>query len=484
MMVQSQALAHRAAAHVRIFLYATPSATSHTIHTPYIHAHTSMPHTRRTHTRRTHSGVAVHETPVHSPHYTPLSSSVSSTGNSSSHSVIGGGIGQTYSASFYDTAWERYAERPLRRVRIRDLLRFGQQIEGNETLLLEGARFVCDEVTMRLAHRIRDIHHLPFIAGYSPQMQRIYETYMNTFHTFRKVPKIRTMADHDKFIEVLGRITKGNEKMFPMIAASVAELSPHLTTDELNTFLDTLLLTRIGRRLLIENHMALYSQYLGETPQDPHVTGTMVGILDPQCHIANITRATLESVEEWSVATYGSAPSYEIDGHTDATMTYVPDHIRYIIMELLKNSTRTCMDANANNGHDSRIRITIGKGDRDISLRVSDNSGGVSDEDVRDMWDYATGTLRCTSFENNANPGENKTFGILGRRNEIAQSARTHTNAGIGMPLTRLYASYFGGSLRVTSMMGHGTDVVLKLNHIGDHIELVPTEASQNPILS
>lgn len=43
---------------------------------------------------------------------------------------------------------------------------------------------------------------------------------------------------------------------------------------------------------------------------------------------------------------------------------------------------------------------------------------------------------------------------------------------GIGVPLSRLFAMYFGGDLSFSSMYGFGTDVSIRLNRVGDHVEL------------
>jgi C4-dicarboxylate-specific signal transduction histidine kinase len=42
---------------------------------------------------------------------------------------------------------------------------------------------------------------------------------------------------------------------------------------------------------------------------------------------------------------------------------------------------------------------------------------------------------------------------------------------GFGLPMTRVYAEYFGGGLEMATMHGYGTDVYLRLNHIGNKVE-------------
>jgi hypothetical protein len=39
---------------------------------------------------------------------------------------------------------------------------------------------------------------------------------------------------------------------------------------------------------------------------------------------------------------------------------------------------------------------------------------------------------------------------------------------GFGLPLSRLYARYFGGNLSLISMPGYGVDAYLNLRHLED----------------
>jgi len=45
---------------------------------------------------------------------------------------------------------------------------------------------------------------------------------------------------------------------------------------------------------------------------------------------------------------------------------------------------------------------------------------------------------------------------------------------GYGLPISRLFARYFGGDLRIISMEGYGTDAYLHLKRVGDASEPLP----------
>ena len=55
------------------------------------------------------------------------------------------------------------------------------------------------------------------------------------------------------------------------------------------------------------------------------------------------------------------------------------------------------------------------------------------------------------------------------------QSLRVVQGYGIGLPLSRLYARYFGGTLKLVSLPGYGTSVDLFLRRVNSNqVEIVP----------
>lgn len=54
------------------------------------------------------------------------------------------------------------------------------------------------------------------------------------------------------------------------------------------------------------------------------------------------------------------------------------------------------------------------------------------------------------------------------------RAAPTCCSYGYGLPISRLYARYFGGDLSIISMEGYGTDAYLHLNRLGNVQEPLP----------
>jgi pyruvate dehydrogenase kinase 2/3/4 len=52
---------------------------------------------------------------------------------------------------------------------------------------------------------------------------------------------------------------------------------------------------------------------------------------------------------------------------------------------------------------------------------------------------------------------------------------------GVGLPLSKLYAEYFGGNLHLSSMEGFGTDAYLHLNRLGANCENLPPVVLNSP---
>jgi len=141
---------------------------------------------------------------------------------------------------------------------------------------------------------------------------------------------------------------------------------------------------------------------------------------------------------------------------------YVPQYLFYIMVELLKNSCRATVENTADQRElkNKPIVITIGTDKSQVAIRISDSASGIpfSVQDSVFSYMYSTASKGAGDFVAAGTP-------LAGY--------------GVGLPLSRLYARYLGGSLRLMSMPGIGTHAYLYLKRLDtDAREEVPSSVS------
>jgi signal transduction histidine kinase len=113
------------------------------------------------------------------------------------------------------------------------------------------------------------------------------------------------------------------------------------------------------------------------------------------------------------------------------------------------------------------VTIGIFQGKYDVLIKVSDRGGGFDKKVAKRIFDYGFTTARDLRKEK-VNPGSSPSAEADLRDQQKLQIA----GFGVGLPLSRLYARYFGGDVHISQMYGHGTDVFINLNRLGNHTEL------------
>ncbi len=81
------------------------------------------------------------------------------------------------------------------------------------------------------------------------------------------------------------------------------------------------------------------------------------------------------------VYTRDRIPKVEVDGDLKARFAYIPEHLEYIVFELLKNAIRATMRKHAGEEERGLVRVTIVEGppEEDLIIRISDSGGGLPD---------------------------------------------------------------------------------------------------------
>ncbi|KAJ5776627.1 uncharacterized protein N7511_001638 [Penicillium nucicola] len=420
--------------------------------------------------------------------------------------------GQNWAGRPFDVAKDNVAQlaaSPRRALTLADLLKHGRPPLSKDALLAS-ANFTLSLLPARLASRIQALRNLPYIVVSNPHVSKIYHNYLHSLSTL--IPyqqrRITTLEEENQFGDVLADLVQTHTNTIPVLARGFLECRKYVSPADVTRFLDTHLRARIGTRLIAEQHLALHyaSQPVGDTPSgttagstnQSKIPSNYIGVIDTALQPANIIRLCEDFVGEICELKYGVRPTLKIGGQPEAAFAHIPVHIEYIITELLKNAFRATIE----NGNEREpIEVTIAaapdvpgnerpvQGDTDIgfefdaesergsspeptgnwnpssqsiTIRIRDRGGGIPPEVLPHIWSYSFTTFSDMDFQSSDN-------GMDALNTISANSGHLSSIAGLGygLPLSRAYAEYFGGSIAVQSLWGWGTDVYLTLQGVG-----------------
>ncbi|KAM0793410.1 hypothetical protein ACM66B_000861 [Microbotryomycetes sp. NB124-2] len=456
---------------------------------------------------------------------------------------------QTKVPAFYtNRAIEAVAAKPSTPISLKHLVNFGKvgrnKGEKEETeKLLKGGNFLRTELPIRLSHRLRDLQQLPFVVASNPHIATVYDLYLEAFEEIRKFPTLHSLEDNDKFCTFIQEKLDKHRVVIPELAIGVSEVSPfHLPPQDLDTFMLRMLRSRISRRVITEQHVALTQQF--REHRDAQGRGRYhnwadhrhVGIVDTSLNVAEV----VEYVREFIASRGGPEAQVPItiEGELDTRFAYIGEHLEFMLYELLRGAVgATVAHHGPELAKERPVTVTINHQPREMSVRVSDQGGGLSPygglppppsplisgapvshvETAQrlDIFSFShmrrayqqerpTSELSSSSPETTASttsesaPTETNTVtGIDALRNisKLSGSLRDQpdygkmlqsggsgsmdsrqadeeqfdaiVNSGIGLPLARMYAEYFAGSLQLYTIQGHGSDALLTVPKFG-----------------
>ncbi|EJD01237.1 alpha-ketoacid dehydrogenase kinase [Fomitiporia mediterranea MF3/22] len=396
---------------------------------------------------------------------------------------------------------ELYASKETKRLTLRQLIFFGRSM--TEERLIMAANYVRSELPIRIAHRLRDMQALPFIVVTQEDVARVYELYWTAFDKFRAFPPITSMADNLKFCELVRSLLDEHAAIIPSLALGLSLSSHHLPPEQLDAFITRMLISRISRRVLAEHHLALTEDFIRDKNRKPKNPSSSphVGIinteLNPRRSIERCTdllqaspRCVLFADPERAAEL--ECPKVVINGHVETKFAYIRDQFEYIVFELLKNAIYATSLRHPSANPLPDIRATIAAGEDEIQIRISDQGGGLVQPEISSPSDllsfsHVKNTTRLdTSRISALKSASSRPQGIRATVHEQVEAWKgnksintpeqeagvgVHTRLGIGLPMSNIFATYFGGSLELVSLDGWGTDVYLRLPKLGTKLE-------------
>lgn len=424
---------------------------------------------------------------------------------------------------------KHYSSFPATGVSLRQMVQFGER--PSTGTLFRASQFLSEELPIRLAHRVQELGDLPDGLNEMPSIRKVQDWYAQSFEDLTTIPRpnigpetrarllrpskqngleskilsqttpnpsikkgqYRSLpqsngngtgnqivgkgaprryyasADdglewppelHDynkRFAKVLEGVKRRHDSVVTTVAQGILEYKRKRQRMQIDSniqnFLDRFYMSRIGIRMLIGQHIAL-------TDQKQSMEPNYVGIICTKTNVRELAQEAIDNARFVCEDHYllFDAPKIQLVCKPDLNFMYVPGHLSHMLFETLKNSLRAVVETHGQDKEEFPVtKVIIAEGKEDITIKISDEGGGIPRSSIPLVWTYMYTTVETTP---NLDPDFNK-----------SDFKAPMAGFGYGLPISRLYARYFGGDLKLISMEGYGTDVYLHLNRLSSSSE-------------
>lgn len=368
----------------------------------------------------------------------------------------------------------KYAKIAPRGISLKEMVQVGQH--PSEETLYNASKFIVRELPIRLAHRIEELENLPNGLNQMQSIEKVKDWYTQSFDDLLDISskedaKDPMLCDHFQYnrtvTDSLKKIKKRHDPTVATMAQGVIEWKNENKSRSIDhsiqSFLDRFYMSRIGIRMLIGQHIAI---------NDEPARENYVGVICTKTNVGEVARDAIDNARFICEEYYGlyEAPQVELFCPEELTFMYVPGHLMHMLFEVLKNSLRATVETQMKKNRESSnpitdisdikfppVRLIVAEGNEDITIKISDEGGGIARSAVPLVWTYLYTTMEDT-------PDLDASYNKTDFRAPMA-------GFGYGLALSRLYARYFGGDLKLISMEGYGTDVYLHLNRLSTSSE-------------
>ncbi|RHY71607.1 hypothetical protein DYB34_004246 [Aphanomyces astaci] len=291
-------------------------------------------------------------------------------------------------------------------------------------LRLKASAFLHNELQIRFARAVVELSELPLGLNETPPVKMAIANYTTFLHDVAAMKAPSTPEEDAIFTSRITQMKKQGSNLVPMICGGlhtikttprgIDALRLQDVQDDLNTRLDTFFLSRIGIRMLIGQHSK---------------DGGRVKLTDVQ----DIVHEAVARASALCAAFCGPPPP--------------------VIVRVVENGNVPFM-------YTLHRVTTLTKRVLDLTIKISDEGGGVPRSEWRKLWQYTYSTA-----DDDMDPSVYQ--GQVNFRDHFC-------GGGYGLPISRLFARYFGGEVTFVSSEGFGSSVFIQAHRLGKQAELVP----------
>ncbi|KAI5867168.1 alpha-ketoacid dehydrogenase kinase [Durotheca rogersii] len=422
---------------------------------------------------------------------------------------------------------DEWVAKEARPISLRQLMVFGRSL--TEARLISSANYVRTELPTRIAHRIRDMQRLPYVVVTNPHISDVYELYYNAFDTFRRIKEVKTLEDNERLCKEIFRMLRAHLTVIPKLSMGILECSGLMPAAELDHFMNTILRSRISRRVIAEQHLALTETFNSHwfSPGAKLSESEFIGEVFIRCVAKDVIEHCAKAVQGLARSANGpntKVPEIRINGHLDASFPYILSHLEYIIGELLRNSVQAVIEKyQEGTALPAPIEVTVCEAQQHVIIRISDQGGGIPRDILPYLWSFGKGPLKnqhlanleqvplmaatlqelraddgrhhsenASSSSSSKDPSDPKvesatlpySGGGSGHESSLSSLSTRPPNLrlGMGLPLSRVYAEYWAGSLELHSLEGYGVDAFLQISKLGNKNEQLTTRAAMDAV--
>lgn len=354
------------------------------------------------------------------------------------------------------TKLEQYSKFTPSPVSIWHFLQFGRTASSETSYL-----FLRKEIPVRLTNMMKELELLPEPLQQQRNCCMIQDHYIQSLVDILKFESApNTPETRDSFTTCLSNIRQRHKDTVANMAEAVMQMKQQQGVAQdrgldtcIQYFLDRLYMSRISIHMLINQHTLIFGDDC-QRPQD-------VGCIDPYCDVPALIKDAFSNAAFLCDQYYLQSPNLNLkvvnksDGGGDTVQfVYVPAHLYHILFELFKNALRATVEEHEDAPSLPDINVMVIKSKNDVTVKISDQGGGIARSLADNMFLYSYTTAPNPSLA----AGEMGTTVMAG--------------LGYGLPLSRLYARYFQGDLNLASYDGFGTDATV-------YLKALTTEANE-----